>query len=333
MTDASIAMSAPNVSKSDRKLHLQKLYLRYAKYHEVSEHLDGMIRNAKACREGGGFKERALFVIGESNTGKSRMLEELFREKANFQPYQDEEGEWVRPMISIEAPSPCSSRELALKILKELGAVVRNKRISNPELYDFLKDQLRDQRVEYLHIDEMQDTVLHNTEFAIKSVQSDVKSLLQIKNWPLHAIFSGVDDLAKFIGDGDDQIGNRSNTVRLELLKDPRDLRAAEQILSNIVVKHAGLEPGWAEKDELPARLILAGQGRFGTICDDVKKACFAAIDADRSKVTLSDFEAVYQVRKACLREDNPFRGNKWRDIVPQNALADLRKPVAKRKK
>lgn len=333
MTDASIAMKAPTMLPSDRKLHLHKLYLRYAKYHEVGEHLDALIANAKACREGGGFKERALFVIGESNTGKSRMLEELFREKASFQPYQDEEGEWVRPLISIEAPSPCSSRELALKILKELGAVVRKKRISNPELYDFLKDQLRDQKVEYLHIDEMQDTVLHNTEFAIKSVQSDVKSLLQNKDWPLHAIFSGVDELANFIEGGDGQIDNRSNTVRLELLKDPRDLRAAEQILSNIVVKHAGLEPGWAEKDELPARLILAGQGRFGTICDDVKKACFAAIDANRRKVTLSDFEGVYQIRKAPLPQDNPFRGNKWRDILPQNALADRRKPVSKRKK
>lgn len=333
MTDASIAMNVPTMTPSDRKLHLHKLYLRYAKYHEVSKHIDDLIANARACREGGGFKERALFLIGESNTGKSRMLEELFREKPSFQPYQDEEGEWVRPLISIEAPSPCSSRELALKILKELGTVVRNKRISNPELYDFLKDQLRDHRVEYLHIDEMQDTVLHNTEHAIKSVQSDVKSLLQIKNWPLHAIFSGVDDLANFISGGDDQLSNRSNTVRLELLKDPRDLRAADQILSNIVVKHAGLQPGWTDKDELPARLILAGQGRFGTICDDIKKACFAAIDADRRKVTLSDFEMVYQVRKACLREDNPFRGSKWRDIVPKNALADLRKPVAKRKK
>ncbi|WP_165215713.1 TniB family NTP-binding protein [Affinirhizobium pseudoryzae] len=333
MTDASIAMKVPTMTPSDRKLHLHKLYLRYAKFHEVGEHLDALIANAKACREGGGFKERALFVIGESNTGKSRMLEELFREKASFQPYRDEEGEWVRPLISIEAPSPCSSRELALKILKELGAVVRKKRISNPELYDFLKDQLRDQKVEYLHIDEMQDTVLHNTEFAIKSVQSDVKSLLQIKDWPLHAIFSGVDELANFIEGGDGQIDNRSNTVRLELLKDPRDLRAAEQILSNIVVKHAGLEPGWAEKDELPARLILAGQGRFGTICDDVKKACFAAIDANRRKVTLSDFEGVYQIRKAPLPQDNPFRGTKWRDILPQNALADRRKPVSKRKK
>lgn len=333
MTDNASTTKDHSLGAMDRKLHLQTIYLRYAKHREVSNRLDDLITNAKACRAGGGFKERALFVIGESNTGKSRMLGELFREKPSFQPYQDEDGEWVRPLISIEAPSPCSSKELALKILKELGVVVRNKRISNPELYDFLKDQLREQKVEFLHIDEMQDTVLHNTEFAIKSVQSDVKSLLQIKNWPLHAIFSGVTDLEKFIQGGDDQIGNRSNVVRLDLLKDPRDLKAVEQILSKIIVEHAGLEPGWADKDELPGRLILAAQGRFGTICDDVKKACFAAIDAERRKVTLADFEAVYQVRKACMRQDNPFRGNNWRDIVPQNALADLRKPESKKRK
>lgn len=102
MTDASIAMKAPTMTPSDRKLHLHKLYLRYAKYHEVGEHLDALIANAKACREGGGFNQRFVHPVAveqflDKHISLSTMARENGKQIAGLKQTLDKEG--IKPIF------------------------------------------------------------------------------------------------------------------------------------------------------------------------------------------------------------------------------------------
>lgn len=71
-------------------------------------------------------------------------------------------------------------------------------------------------------LSEMQHVMRHNTPAAIRHVQDTLKSLIQITDWPLHTIYSGVSELAELLK-GDPQLANRSRVLRYDALSCPAD--------------------------------------------------------------------------------------------------------------
>src|SRR5690606_18191876 len=103
-------------------------------------------------------KRRALFVIGESGSGKSTAIRRIIDTRPEFQPYQDEAGQTVRPMVSFDAPSPLTLKLLAKVGVEAVGYPVYG-RLQENEAWDLFKQQIKARRVLFLHIDEMQHAV------------------------------------------------------------------------------------------------------------------------------------------------------------------------------
>lgn len=289
--------------------------------------VDKLRKNAKAMDKGRcGSQRRSLFVIGETGSGKTRSIERVVACVPEWKASLDQYGDDVTPLICIKPPKPCSMKALAVRLLRAMR-VPPPKRVSDPELYVFLEEQLRERGVKAIWIDEMQDVVRSNTPAAIQAVQDALKALVQIDGWPIHTIYSGVPALATFL-QGDRQLNRRSYVMPYEPVEYPADEAWIEKIVQAVMCEDCGMtRADDTQTAEFREKLCRAASGAFGTLVELVQEACFRAADAGRTQVKLSDFAKVYEEFVGCGRRDNVFVAANWREIIPANALDGIAPP------
>ncbi|MBY3249929.1 AAA family ATPase [Rhizobium laguerreae] len=299
----------------------------------LTEMLQELIDNVELCRRGIGSRRRALFLMGGSGTGKSTALLHHFRRMPEFQPRVNEYGETVRPLLSLEAPKPCGTKDFAVAILDAIG-VPSKARQTEGELYATVKTQFRERGIIFLHVDEAQHLRRHSSSQAILDVQDRIKTLMQIADWPLHMIFSGVPDLADLLKGGDGQVKNRSLIMRFVRLKLPKDRADIQRVLTDIVEGKCGLMlPEELRTDDFLGRLCWANNGSFGEIVKAVQAACFLAMSKGKDTVDLRAFAFNYSRTSGCLPSDNIYTAARWSEIDPDNSVADLWTPEKKGRK
>ncbi len=297
-------------------------YIEHARDQRLAATLAEMVENVEACRDGYGSARRALFLIGASRSGKSWALKHHFGLVPEFQPYQNEYGETVRPLLSIEAPKPCTSKDFARAILDALG-VPHRARMTEGELFATVKTQLRERGIVFLHVDEAQHLLHHTRKDLIHDVQDRLKSLMQIEDWPLHTIYSGVPELANLLK-GDPQLANRSIVIRFIPLVIPQDKPTIEKVLNETAAK-VGLELApELGTDDFVGRLCHANDGSYGKVIETVQAASFLVLRKGKGSLDRRAFAHVYQNHSGCLPSDNVFSATRWSEINPANALADL---------
>lgn len=296
-------------------------YIEHARDQRLAATLAEMVENVEACRHGFGSARRAMFLIGASRSGKSWALEHHFRLLPEFQPHKNEYGETVRRLLSIEAPMPCTAKDFARAILDKLG-VPYTSRMTEGELFATVKTQLREREIDFLHIDEAQH-LLHHSRKDLIHVQDRLKSLMQIEDWPLHTIYSGVPELADLLK-GDPQLANRSVVIRFIPLVLPQDKPIIETILHATAAK-CGLDLAPELKsDDFIGRLCHANGGAYGKIIEMVQAASLLVLRKGKGQLDRRAFVHVYQHNYGCLPSDNVFSAPRWSEIDPAMALADL---------
>lgn len=312
--------------------------IRSARHQILGEHLDRLVGNVASAHHGTVMRERALFVIGESGAGKSFALELQFKENEAFQPHPDSRGRLVNPLMTLELRSSVLRKNLAIALIQMLNpGLPIGSRITEDELFILLKAQLREHGVLYLHLDEAQHLLRGKDVLAVQNL---LKSLLDA-DWPLNIILSGVEKLSKLLKD-DNQLANRSHVMRFDPLRFPVDAGRVRQWLTSVVEADCGLiaEPELLKKedallegetmadnlfsDEFVHRLIVAGQGAFGTIILLARNACLLAIENGRTAVGIRHFRRAYENKHGCLPQDNVFTAKAFDTIDPANATADL---------
>jgi len=316
------ATNATDVTRPS-KVDLYRGYIEHARDMRLGAELREMVDNAEACRLGAGSRRRALFLIGASGSGKSFALRHHFSLIPEFQAKVNEYGESCRTILSFEAPEPCTSKDFAVAILQAIDVPVKA-RTTEGELYAMVKTQLRERGILYLHVDEAQHLLRHKTTAAVLDVQDRLKSLMQIEDWPLHTIYSGVPQLADILK-GDKQLANRSKVMRFIPLNLPDDRVTIDQVLTEVVEEKCGLKvPEELRQDDFLGRLCLANSGCYGTIIESVQSACFLVMNKGKDTVDQRAFSFNYQRDTGCLPSDNIFTAKRWSEINPDNALADL---------
>ncbi|MEY9828887.1 hypothetical protein ABIA25_000702 [Sinorhizobium fredii] len=283
--------------------------------------------HAQDCLAGGGSRRRTLAIIGESGTGKSTAIKHVLNSFDEFKPYRNEHNEPVIPMLSIEVEYSFTPKDLAIRLLRKLGAD-GSYSANETVLYDELKNQLRASGTILLHLDEAQHLKKSGTSKAVMGLKDRFKSFLVIEDWPLHLILSGVEDLSELFT-GDQQMPNRSNVMRFDTLSAPADNKLVHDILADVTAC-CGLQIDKAlTTTDFLGRLVKATGGGIGTLIEMVRAACFKALSKDHSTVTARDFEFVYSRNSGSLPTENIITAAAWVDLDRSNALIDLvPKPV-----
>ncbi|MFN3132430.1 ATP-binding protein [Roseibium sp.] len=275
---------------------------------------------------------RAVVVVGESGTGKSRSLERAFADLGMTNPTDK------TFVLSIQAPSPCNLKQLGIKILEALGYWIQRDLQENV-VWRLVPDQLALRNIRFLHIDEMQHlTQLNNPVEALK-VCDTLKGLMQNTNWPMWLILSGMPKLANVI-ENDFQLRRRSTFVRLDQLTACKeDLKEIRNVLYNFCGK-AGLSLDGLPVRELASRLMHGTEGRLGYLIEVVQAALSVTLREERKTPLMGDFERAYETKTGCHPEQNVFAdGVQWQDVdvrntlFPDDDIEEARKPKKRRRK
>lgn len=315
-------MSANQPDVTAARRHAVRNYYENSRDGLVQTHLRELVRNSADAFAGAGSKRACLFVIGESNSGKTYTLEQSFKKVPEFQAYENEYGETIRPLLSMYAPTPCNTKTLAIAILSEMGLAVGGK-LNEAALWEMLKRQLMQRGIRFLFIDEMSHVLRHNSPTQIRQVQDRLKHLLNNKEWPLHTIYSGVGNLANLL-EGDPQLSNRTRVMRFSPLAWPTDKAFLTKCIKEIA---AIAELSIAEdllEDDFLERLLKASRESTGTVIQSVKEACCTAINRNIAELSMKAFAENYARDTGCLPPDNIFIAKNWRQLSPVTALHDL---------
>ena len=304
---------------------LNNIYITSDQHHRVDSGVSDLIENAASAFAGEPGKRRALFVLGESGSGKTTALKHTLLSRPELKPYFDEHGNEVRPLIHFEAPKPTSMKLFGRKIIEATGYPLSDAfRYSENELFELAKRTLKERQVLFLYVDEMQHLLRANKAADVVNVADTLKSLLQIENWPLHLIVAGMPVLAKFL-ETETQLRNRSLLVSLEQVAFPADKDRVRKIASGVIRSHAALEVSDSLfTDEFVHRLVKSADGGFGTIIQMVRGACQLALRKGLAAVKNEEFAECYALVTGCQKEHNMFLSADWMLLNPATTLADL---------
>ncbi|MHC2364197.1 ATP-binding protein [Rhizobium leguminosarum] len=262
-------------------------------------------------------KRRIVAVTGLSGAGKSRALEEHMR-RMSFDAYVDGDKVGARPLLVFDAPSPCTPRSLALEGLRALGVPVKPSRKENEAWADF-RMALKSHRVHYVHIDEAQHTIETANAIERAKIADALKQLVQMPDWPVRLILSGVPPLAYFLSNS--QLANRRTSVPFEGLVGPAGLETVKEVVRKVIEVHAELVAGDDFPDDFPERALHAASGQLGSLVQLVRGACERVIFDRRSVVIYEDLAAFYGEWSGCRPHENVFTSVDWVNLKPEEAL------------
>lgn len=291
---------------------------------DIMEEQEAFLAGPRRPEDAAALKTRALFIVGDSGSGKSTAIARAWSRRPGFMSGMDEKGKPTEGFaVSYVAPKPSTPKLLATTGLHAIGYPLVRPGQEN-EMWALLRQQIAELQKLWLHIDEMQHVVRSSGHSSARDVADIVKNLLQLETWPLACIFSGVNSLGAFLSFDDNQLGNRCRVIRFEPIRMGAGTRTAQRIVGGVITKHAGMtaEEVLATED-FANRLIQASRGAFGTAIQLVREAVFHALRHARERVTLQDFIAIYRAWTGCLPGQNPFSAPDPSVIDPAKAMND----------
>jgi hypothetical protein len=278
------------------------------------------VRNRDDCDIGFATKRRGLFIIGETNSGKTFSIRAQIPLFSQFDPVVNHFGEPVQRLLVIECPSKSDERTLPLIVLEALGFDA-DETMKPKRLVALMNAQLKARGVRFIWFDEAQHLLKADTEIARQSIQNTLKSFLQ-EDHKVHVIFSGVPSVLN-LREGDGQMVSRSEVVPFRPLADS-DSKAVFKWLEEIAAL-CGLTVGPTLKgDEFLCRLIKSARGAVGTIIETIQESCFTARERSSAMLTVDHFAKNYARTSGCRRNENVFTSSEWRSLIPANAMSDF---------
>ncbi len=255
---------------------------------------------------------RILVVVGEPGAGKTKSIDHALRKVP---------GLFDGPLLCVEAPSPCTLKQLGRNILLQLGYPLRRD-LREHITWELVRAQLKSTATRIVWIDEMHHAVTKPRVGELEKVSETLKNVVQQRDWPVSLILSGRESLSYFIGQ-DRQIERRSRTIRFEPMGWPRDSALIMRMVEVVVESHAGMKAEYLRHEsEFAGRLCHAAEGCYGTILAITRQAIYTAHargDTDR-RVLISDFASAYAAERGCSAIENVFLVEKWHEVVPANS-------------
>ncbi|MFW8585978.1 ATP-binding protein [Rhizobium beringeri] len=318
-------MDPADVQLADRMDAIRKMNCSTPRDALVKEYLGTMKRSL--ISQNGEKKAKILFIVGESNAGKSRLIENAIAGDPAFYSYDDEDGH-AKQLLRTTTPSPCTQRNVAIRFVKDLGFPVRDD-ILKTRAWPLLEDQIRFHRVRWGIIDEAQRMMKVDNPSDLQEVSDNLISLVDAVDWPIRLVVLGVPPLAD-LRERDKQMSERSKIIELSPV--PADKTGRVEIwITEVIVDHAGLVMHPADftpqnRVLIAEKLIHGCAGNAGSIIEHIRSAVEVAIRADRSVVLISDFAQAYYNQTRCLPHDNIFEVSTWK-AVPEGA-AKIMEPI-----
>jgi hypothetical protein len=262
-------------------------------------------------------------VIGETGAGKSRTLDHIFRNHPAF-PGFGVVGSGC-PLISIEAPSPCTPQQIAMEILKALNYET-DRDLRENKAWRRVRDQLEPNRAMILHIGECQRVMHQPSVFEIKKMADTLIGLMESPTWPVQLILSGVTELENLL-EVERQLWRRLAHIKFGNVSAADDGEFVEEAIRDYA-KTADLKVRIAADDMLVGRLCHAAVLQFGLVMAVIVDAIKSCLADGHDTLAIGDFANGYTGRTLQPVDKNPFIARAW-DTVDCSIIREKFKPPA----
>ena len=294
----------PNNGIPQRILALRGMFSRNRTYRELEDRFCDLLERRLAELAAGVVAEaRCIALIGAAGSGKSTATGHLFA----THPYlmlRDPDGLRL-DVASLQIPSPATLKFVGQTTLAALGLELKRDK-SAQIIWSLVKGHLRERRTLFLHFDEAQDLIRHQTPKELNAVVSTLKSLLQDKSWPVGLILTGTAEL-KTVINHDPQLARRVYPIEFARLNALYDSDRILKILTHYA-DAAGLTPSPdILVPEMAARLAHAADREFGLMIEMIIDALKKAMEAGSPVVGIAQFTAVFRDRTGCPDGLNVF--------------------------
>ncbi|MBM7482337.1 hypothetical protein ACVWWI_004352 [Bradyrhizobium sp. USDA 3686] len=252
---------------------------------------------------------KALVIVGPSGAGKTRLVQRTFRNNPYFPNYGVAEAR--SPLLSIQAPAPCTLLQIALRILEKLGYPIERDLREN-KAWLRVRQQFRLHGILFLHIDDIQHVLHALSEDEVQKVRDTLKDIMLL-DWPVQLILSGIPDLMPFVRK-DRQLRRRCRFMYLSKLSAAEHAEFLDAAINEYAAT-AGLKVDIDDDAMLVGRLLHAGQYEMGISLEILGEAVEAALDRDGKTLKLVDFQNAYADRNLMPDDQNVFFANAWHTI------------------
>lgn len=179
----------PKTDIPQRILALRTMFSKNRTYRTFEERFRYLLDRRRAELAAGIVAEaRCVALTGASGSGKATAAEHLFASQPDL-VLHDPDGPRL-DLVSLQVPSPATLKFVGQTALARLGFELQRDK-SAQIIWNMVKGHLKARQTLFLHFDEAQDLLRHQTPKELNAVVSTLKSLLQHKSWPVGLIVTG----------------------------------------------------------------------------------------------------------------------------------------------
>jgi hypothetical protein len=308
---------------SQKIVSLKRVFAKHPAYLQLSEEFQLLLDRRRAEIEAGiVFEARGIAVIGASGSGKTSAVARLITHTDGL--VVDDPVEARKEIVSFQVPSPATLKFVGETALEAVGYPLQHRR-TEMIIWDMVRQHLHARKTLFLHLDEAQDLVRHQTIAGLQSVVRTLKSLMQTKVWPVGLILSGMPELKDLLNH-DPQLARRIVPIEFpRLVPDRHDKRVVSIVRD--YASRVSLDVAMVLDGEFASRLMHAADREFGLLIEIIIEAIECALLEASDKLHQHHFTAAFRRRSGCLDAYNPFVAVNFERIDARALLKNEGKP------
>lgn len=251
-----------------------------------------------------------LVLIGPTGVGKSKSLEQYFKEHPVLRGYEDPAS--PSPLVSIEVPSPCTSVQLARALLRATGYVIERD-LPAHRLWEKAFDRLQQMRKFIVHFDEMQHVVHNMPDKDLQQMADTLKNAMYARR--ITVVLSGVATLEPFI-QHDPQLFRRLTIVPFKGITPDKHADIKKMIVKySEAAGLAKIENSDVDTDDFISRLSHAALNAYGYSIVLTHLAIENALRRGHDRLAVDHFSTIFIAKTGFTAERNPFKADEWYNI------------------
>ncbi|MGV1785828.1 MULTISPECIES: TniB family NTP-binding protein [Agrobacterium] len=261
----------------------------------------------------------AVAIFAESGVGKSTHIVQRLKDDIAFEPVPDGYGNFLHPVLYVEAPQKASIIDLAEAMLQGMEYPVPPAKSEN-SLMKIVRRVLKRRGTRVVIIDEFQHVLDAPKIKGPTHVADAIKNLLQgDRSWPIFVVLVGLPEIKDIqLRDPKDQMLRRVDDFPLVDLTLEDDDKMIAELIIELVVNRAGLQMSGKVVVDFIERLLWGCHFRFGMVMELIYHAIEDALEHDDAVLSAHHWEEGYRrlVNGGYDADENVMAaGADWRKI------------------
>lgn len=318
MTDTGISR---DISPVKLKARLKSMYFYMSRAEALDLALSAVVDDYDAgVLSGEYFEGSGLVVVGESNSGKTREINQALRRMTDSGPALECGRE--KQILQITLDGETTWKALGLHVVERLGYAMTARRTEH-EIWAQARRQLERTGTWLVHIDECQHMFETLGERDTRKVINSIKTFMKNRDWPVVVVLSGIPQLLDKVN-VDPQLRNLMTPYWMQPV-DPLMDEDIDEIDTAFYqfAESLGINIDEVRSEEVFQRMCYGFGNMYGRIFKFMIDV-FSTLPRDQAAITVDFLADRYSVLTGCIPGHNVFLREDYRACDVDRLLAGM---------